>query len=159
MVYLTRLLSKVKEQSNGLTGNQFRAMAEINTPTGYLPSNQIDFKCCAGSSTQYRGYPCALWLLFHTLTVAQMQSGALSFFIGADDHRSSALNKGSEIVSMMEIPSAIKNYIKYFFGCRHCSENFMKETSDMHGLDSKNRHAAVMYLWKGSTFSLSLVAL
>ena len=63
----------------------------------------------------------------------------------------------SEIMSMMEIPSAVKNFIKYFFGCRHCSENFMKETSDIHELDSKTRYGAVLYLWKGSTFDLTLI--
>jgi thiol oxidase len=75
MNYLKDLLSKVNEQSNGLTGKRFRELADINTPTSYLPNNQIRYQYCAGSSSQYRGYPCALWLLFHTLTVAQIQSG------------------------------------------------------------------------------------
>jgi hypothetical protein len=39
--------------------------------------------------------------------------------------------------------------MKMFFGCRHCSENFMSETSDLHQIDSNDKNAAVIYLWKG----------
>ncbi len=34
-------------------------------------------------------------------------------------------------MNIIEIPSAIRNFLNHFFGCRHCSEN-----------------AAVIYLWK-----------
>ena len=75
MTYLKDLLSKVKEQPNGIAGKQFRELADINTSNSYLPNNQIRYIHCAGSAPQYRGYPCALWLLFHTLTVSQVQTG------------------------------------------------------------------------------------
>jgi len=51
-------------------------------------------------------------------------------------------------MNVLEIPSAIKQFLKHFFGCRHCSENFMKETADMNLLDSNDKYAAVVYLWK-----------
>lgn len=51
-------------------------------------------------------------------------------------------------MNIIEIPSATKNFIKHFFGCRHCSENFMKETSDIHLLNTKDKYAAITYLWK-----------
>ncbi len=75
MNYLKQLLSKVNEKPNGLTGKQFRELADINTLDSYLPNNQVQYQYCTGSLPQYRGYPCALWLLFHTLTVSQVQSG------------------------------------------------------------------------------------
>lgn len=56
--------------------------------------------------------------------------------------------------NIVEIPSAIKIFIKHFFGCRHCSENFMKETDDMHQLDSNDKNAAMIYLWKSRQFSI-----
>ncbi|CAF2495206.1 unnamed protein product [Rotaria sp. Silwood2] len=129
MNYLKRVLSKVKEQPNGLTGKQFRELADTNTPDSYLPNNQVRYEYCAGSSPQYRGYPCTLWALFHALTVSQVQLE-------------------TKRMNTIEIPSAIKYFIKNFFGCRHCSENFMKETKDIHQLDSQNKHAAIIYLWK-----------
>jgi thiol oxidase len=75
MNYLKNLLSKFNEQPNGLTGKRIRELADINTPTSYLPNNQIRYEYCTGSLPQYRGYPCALWILFHTLTVSQIQAG------------------------------------------------------------------------------------
>lgn len=75
MNYLNGLLSKINEQTNGLTGKQFRELADLNTPDSYLPTNIVQYQFCTGSSSQYRGYPCALWLLFHTLTVSQVKSG------------------------------------------------------------------------------------
>ncbi len=79
--YLKDLLSKVSEQTNGLTGKQFRKLADINTPNSYLPNNQIRYEYCTGSLPHYRGYPCAVWLLFHTLTVSHAQSGLLFLLI------------------------------------------------------------------------------
>ncbi|CAF0990847.1 unnamed protein product [Rotaria sordida] len=128
MNYLKQLLSKVQEQPNGLTGKQFRELADTNTPDSYLPKSLLQYKYCVGSSSQYRGYPCSLWILFHTLTVSQVQLETTQ-------------------MNTIEIPSAIKYFIKNFFSCRHCSENFMKETQDINQLDSQNKHAAVMYLW------------
>lgn len=67
---------------------------------------------------------------------------------------------GTEQINTFEIPSAIKNFIKFFFSCRHCSENFMKETKDMNKLESNNKNAVVIYFWKGICyvcFSYSLV--
>lgn len=51
-------------------------------------------------------------------------------------------------MNIIEVPSAIKHFIKHFFGCRHCSENFMKETEDIHQLSSKDKNAAIIYLWQ-----------
>ncbi|CAM2697009.1 unnamed protein product [Rotaria socialis] len=129
MNYLKQLLSAVKEQSNGLTGKQFRELADLNTTSSYLPNNNFQYKYCAGSSPTHRGYPCGLWILFHTLTVSQVQTELVQ-------------------INTIEILSAIKKFLKYFFGCRHCSENFMKETKDINQLDSNNKYAAVIYLWE-----------
>jgi thiol oxidase len=75
MNYLKQLVSEVNKQTIGLNGKQFRELADRNTPNSYLPNNQAQYKYCTGSLPQYRGYPCALWLIFHTLTVSQVKSG------------------------------------------------------------------------------------
>ena len=62
--------------------------------------------------------------------------------------------KNSNPVDVFEVPSAIKNYVKYFFTCRKCSENFMKETADINQLNLTNKQEAIIYLWKSKTFSL-----
>ena len=80
MNYLANLLAKLKEQPTGFTGTQFRALANIHTPDTFLPKTHDHYVYCVGSLPQYRGYPCALWLLFHTLTVSQVHSGRTHCF-------------------------------------------------------------------------------
>ncbi|CAF4924846.1 unnamed protein product, partial [Rotaria sp. Silwood1] len=129
IAYFKQLLLKVNEQSNGFSGNQFRKIIDIKTSNAYLPNDHVQYQHCAGSAPQYRGYPCALWLLFHTLTVSQYQTAPKQ-------------------INVIEIPLAIKNYIKHFFGCRQCSINFMKETINITQLNSQNKREAIIYLWK-----------
>ncbi|XP_043576428.1 LIM/homeobox protein Lhx3 isoform X4 [Chiloscyllium plagiosum] len=37
--------------------------------SGMFLTNRVEWVGCQGSQPQYRGYPCSLWTLFHTLTV------------------------------------------------------------------------------------------
>jgi thiol oxidase len=60
-------------------------------------------------------------------------------------------------MNVIEIPSAIRNFIKHFFGCRHCSDNFMNETHDLHQLDSNDKNAAMIYLWKSNDLCLHVL--
>ncbi|UJR23754.1 hypothetical protein I4U23_026731 [Adineta vaga] len=129
MNYLERLLSKVKEQSNGFSGNAFQQLIDTKTSDAYLPNNHNRYQYCAGSQPQYRGYPCALWLLFHTLTVSQYE-------------------KESQQLDVLEVPLAIKSYVKHFFTCRQCSQNFMNETMNITQINTKNKQEAILYLWK-----------
>lgn len=40
----------------------------LQTVDDYLP-DKIEWVGCAGSEPRFRGYPCGMWTLFHTLTV------------------------------------------------------------------------------------------
>ncbi|CAF1366680.1 unnamed protein product, partial [Didymodactylos carnosus] len=133
MTYLTRLLDEVKSQPNGFTGNEFRRMANRKTEDAYLPTYFQQWRHCAGSANQYRGYPCAVWLIFHSLTVGQVRF---------EEKKSVPSDK----LDMIEVPLAIKNFIKYFFGCRECSDHFMKETVNVEDIQP-NKYEAVLYLW------------
>ncbi|CAF2870317.1 unnamed protein product [Rotaria sp. Silwood2] len=129
MAYFKQLLLKVNEQPNGFSGNNFREIIDMKTSNAYLPNDHVQYQYCAGSAPQYRGYPCALWLLFHTLTVSQYQIESTQ-------------------TNVTEVPLAIKNYIKHFFGCRQCTTNFMKETINITQLNSQSKREAIIYLWK-----------
>jgi thiol oxidase len=82
---------------------------------------------CQGSRAPLRGYPCGLWTLFHTLVgVATVQGGDPS-----------------------AIFDGIVGYVTHFFGCRECSENFLRET-EVWAADEVPRTAygsAVLFLW------------
>lgn len=59
------------------------------------------------------GYTCGLWTLFHMIT------------IGAEKNLYDGLRLG-KIISHQDISQTLFNYIKYFFGCDVCRDNFLK---------------------------------
>jgi hypothetical protein len=83
MAYLDYVLSKVNDHPTGLNGDKFREIVDLKTSKAYLPDNHKQYQHCTGSAPQYRGYPCALWLIFHMLTVSQYKIGSFSidFFL------------------------------------------------------------------------------
>ncbi|CAF0981773.1 unnamed protein product, partial [Didymodactylos carnosus] len=133
MIYLTNLVDSVKSKPDNFTGSQFKQMASMKTKDAYLPTCVQQWHHCSGSKNQYRGYPCAVWLIFHTLTVRQVQFQEKRLIPFKQ------LNKS-------EIPLAIKNYVKHFFGCRECSDHFMKETVDVENIQL-NKYETIFYLW------------
>ena len=77
-------------------------------PTPWLPSGGrassasaegIEWRACRGNSATARGYPCALWSLFHTLLAHSAQPARALL--------------------------AIQGYVEFFFGCRGCAEHFV----------------------------------
>jgi hypothetical protein len=50
-----------------------------------------------------------------------------------------------------EVIEAIIPFVREFFGCKECAQNFMKETKDYQTHIIKNTDA-VMYLWTGRIF-------
>mmetsp|Transcript_28903 Transcript_28903/g.47952 ORF Transcript_28903/g.47952 Transcript_28903/m.47952 type:complete len:525 (+) Transcript_28903:172-1746(+) len=65
------------------------------------PAGGIAWKMCRGSTPDARGYPCGLWVLFHSML--QHATDADAAF---------ALD-------------AIRNYVRYFFGCADCTAHFL----------------------------------
>ena len=89
-----------------------------------LPS-KAKWAACAGSQPKYRGYPCSLWTLFHTLTV---NCGSSSGLTGLD------------------VLLRIQDYIKYFFSCDHCRKHFMAMSKNLKTeVDSHN--SAILWMW------------
>ena len=89
------------------------------------------WKECAGSDTKFRGYPCSVWTLFHTLTVAEYKNTLRT-------------QKWSTLHSVLY---AMRDYIKNFFGCSYCANHFMQMASD---LESELTHpnSSVLWLWR-----------
>ena len=52
---------------------------EIYKPFQHTPDEWVS---CKGSEPQFRGYPCALWQLFHTLMVNAASKGDPSMVLG-----------------------------------------------------------------------------
>ncbi|XP_072537373.1 sulfhydryl oxidase 1 [Salminus brasiliensis] len=80
---------------------------------------------CQGSQPQYRGYPCAVWTLFHVLTVQAKASGS---------------------TDALEVLQSMRQYVSSFFGCRPCATHF--ESMAQESLNSvKTPATAVWWLW------------
>ena len=68
---------------------------------------EYKWAACAGSDPRYRGYPCALWTLWHVLTVAAADT-----------------DPALRVRGVSTVANAMIGYIGQFFQCRDCAENF-----------------------------------
>ncbi|MBZ3887486.1 Sulfhydryl oxidase 1 [Sciurus carolinensis] len=96
-------------------------------------AKKVNWVGCQGSEPHFRGFPCSLWVLFHFLTVQASQQGV--------DH-------SQEPAPGQEVLQAIRNYVRFFFGCRDCADHFEQmAVGSMHKVQSRNE--AVLWLWSG----------
>ncbi|XP_027724221.1 sulfhydryl oxidase 1 isoform X2 [Vombatus ursinus] len=85
---------------------------------------------CQGSEPHFRGFPCSLWILFHSLTVQAAQ------------HNEYLQKKADP----QEVLQAIRGYVKFFFGCRECAKHF--EQMAAASMDRvKSMDDAVLWFW------------
>ncbi|XP_054276211.1 sulfhydryl oxidase 2-like [Macrosteles quadrilineatus] len=83
---------------------------------------------CRGSTPEFRGYPCSLWTLFHTLSVHE------------------ELKDRNSTDEKPEVLSAMAGYIKNFFSCSECSAHFTEMAKTIAG-NVTTQHDMVMWLW------------
>ncbi|KEG09901.1 putative quiescin sulfhydryl oxidase [Trypanosoma grayi] len=74
-----------------------KAVIAANIPFEGKP-REVQWRTCKGSSVEYRGFPCAMWLLFHSLTV------------------------NAEVKTL----ETIRNYVRFFFTCEDCRRHFLQ---------------------------------
>ncbi|KAK3088144.1 hypothetical protein FSP39_015352 [Pinctada imbricata] len=100
----------------------------LQSVDAFLPET-IKWIGCHGSKPQFRGYPCGMWTLFHTLTVSAYQAG-----------------KNTPKHLYREALEAIKGYMENFFGCSVCSSHFLKMAESTEETVHSGRDA-VLWLW------------
>ncbi|ESL12125.1 hypothetical protein TRSC58_00113 [Trypanosoma rangeli SC58] len=97
------LLDAVRNIEGGgefsLTGWQ-KAVSAARIPYEGDP-REVRWRTCSGSSPKYRGFPCGMWLLFHSLTV----------------------NVAAGVADINPLET-IQNYVRYFFSCVKCRKHF-----------------------------------
>ncbi|RNF07799.1 putative quiescin sulfhydryl oxidase [Trypanosoma conorhini] len=67
---------------------------------------EVRWRTCGGSSPKYRGFPCAMWLLYHSLTV----------------------NVDAAATAEINPLETIQSYVQYFFSCVECRQHFQQFT-------------------------------
>lgn len=115
-------------QNHYLSANEL--ISTIRTFERDFPMPKMNsYRSCAGSDPKYRGFPCSLWTLFHTLTVQEYTHPKL------EPHR---------------VLRVMKQFIINFFGCTECANNFRKEAGNLEDelRQLKHANASVIWLWR-----------
>lgn len=93
-----QFLGEVFDGKNSITGKDFRTEVKTNKEgLKSIYSGPRTWIGCKGSNSTYRGYPCDLWTLLHTLVIA------------ADDINGDQVNNNGPMVL-----SAMHGYVKNF---------------------------------------------
>ncbi|XP_017773432.1 PREDICTED: sulfhydryl oxidase 2 [Nicrophorus vespilloides] len=123
--FLEELLDLLKDKVSLDGATIVEVVNKYDTEAANVFSSKHQWIACDGSTSEKRGYPCGLWMLFHFLTV-----------------------EASEKTNMpKEVLHAMKGYIKNYFGCADCSRHFqeMAVSRDLEGVTSAN--SAILWLW------------
>ncbi|XP_066583966.1 sulfhydryl oxidase 2 [Prorops nasuta] len=128
--FLNAVRDEIKNKTS-ITGREFKELIKSKEKLHPPYSGPGEWIACKGSSEQYRGYPCGLWTMFHTLTV--------NFGIQSEYNH----NKDPALIL-----KAMYGYIKNFFGCADCSQHFvsMSEKNKLFGVRSGNEN--ILWLWR-----------
>jgi len=129
---VTALFTSVHNKLHLLRNSLFRSeyvniiqQIQMNLKAHHLPK-KAKWKGCIGSQPHYRGYPCGLWTLFHTLTV---NCGKRDNLMG------------------LEVLSRIREYIKHFFGCEECRNHFTEMSQNLRN-EVHSQNEAILWLWR-----------
>ncbi|CAN7984138.1 unnamed protein product [Ixodes hexagonus] len=98
---------------------------------------------CLGSRPGLRGYPCSLWMLFHSLTVNAYHASSASEYASGESHSL----RGEIPTSPRMVLLTIRDYVSHFFTCRECAGHFASMAAGMETKVQKPRDA-VLWLWR-----------
>jgi len=94
---------------------------------------QPKWKACNGSQPHLRGYPCALWMLMHTLTVLTLP---------IQGHTPSSMT-----ITSKRTLTILVSYIRNFFSCEVCQRHFLSMANN-HTPSLSTDGDAVLWLWQ-----------
>lgn len=119
-----------KQQRKKMPYSFFRAAMDDRKKDSIL-DEKVNWVGCQGSEPHFRGFPCSLWVLFHFLTVQASRYSE---------------NYPQEPADGQEVLQAMRNYVRFFFGCRDCANHFEQmAAASMHRVT--NPRSAVLWLW------------
>ena len=99
----------------------------------------LPLNSCKGSQPHLRGYPCSIWLLFHSLTVQE--------YIKLTNKTAAAAKKTNTTLPDHSVLRSMQGYMKHFFPCTDCAKSFAEDSAD---LESKlvNANSSILWLWQ-----------
>uniref|UniRef100_A0A8C6WNI2 Sulfhydryl oxidase n=1 Tax=Neogobius melanostomus TaxID=47308 RepID=A0A8C6WNI2_9GOBI len=102
--------------------------------SGVFLGAELRWVGCQGSAPGFRGYPCALWTLFHVLAARRHAAP-------------SSLRHTALEAEPAPVLSVMRRYIRTFFGCEECGRNFEKAASSDGAAGISTPEQEVMWLW------------
>jgi hypothetical protein len=97
---------------------------QILSEAGIVEPDAHEWKWCKEVGSGIGGYPCGLWLLFHTLTA-------------------NSNNNNAKLTLM-----SIHGWVTHFYGCRECAQHFSRMWTEEGGAHITSHIDAVLWLWK-----------
>ncbi|KAF6036042.1 hypothetical protein EB796_005647 [Bugula neritina] len=108
--------------------------------TGILDVTQnMQLVGCRGSEARYRGYPCTLWTLFHTLSIAASEDNSKNL--------NSVLLK-PDIPPSCSVLAVMRSYVAHFFTCLDCRTHFMEMSKELDESKFTTNRECVLWLWR-----------
>ncbi|XP_014205595.1 sulfhydryl oxidase 2-like [Copidosoma floridanum] len=128
------ILQDVLDTKSNISGKEFKEQIKLKEK-GLAPVYSANLTAktyigCKGSKPTFRGYPCGLWTLFHTLTVAAAEKEA---------------NNDKDVPSVLTTMHA---YVKNFFACAECAQHFQEMAAKRKLFDSRGGDEDVLWLWR-----------
>ncbi|XP_065918965.1 sulfhydryl oxidase 1-like isoform X1 [Dysidea avara] len=98
------------------------------------------WRSCVGTEPHYRGYPCGLWTLLHTVTIQCMPQIHITNVVVRPHYR-------PWHISSREALLIAKNYVENFFTCEKCREHF-SEMARVVLYEAGDDVSAILWLWQ-----------
>lgn len=102
--------------------------------SGVFLGTELRWVGCQGSAPGFRGYPCALWTLFHVLSVRRQATPT-------------ALRHTPLEAEPAPVLHVMRRYVRTFFGCEECGRNFERAAASDSAAAIKSPEEEVMWLW------------
>jgi thiol oxidase len=149
---LSNRLKLINLKSKKIDVKTWMRLTSSDNPDSSLPADE-KWVACQGSQPQYRGYPCGLWTVFHTVVIncarydINLQKTCGKWQWQLPQVTSSHVVPGSKRMDIKDILYAIRDYIRDYFGCRQCSENFSKMAVEI-PKEVSTALDGVLWLWR-----------
>lgn len=126
--FLRKLKSTAIGNRDEVSGRDFR-QTFLKLESEYKPFlPEQGWIGCRGSKPEFRGYPCSMWTLFHTMTVHE------------EIRDRNKPGEGPEVLHAMAA------YIKNFFTCSDCAAHFTEMAKTIAG-NVTTQNDSVLWLW------------
>ncbi|XP_074597946.1 sulfhydryl oxidase 2-like [Brevipalpus obovatus] len=104
---------------------------------GFIPQIEHYIHCRSG-------YSCALWHLFHTLTVSEF-----NLLTGNETKKSLNPKKHQQVHKQVgpQVLFAFRDYVRYFYNCSECSQNFLTTTATLRS-ELEHLNSSILWLWQ-----------